>query len=50
MVTHNLSEGLELATHITIQVSGRLAWQGVAAEVDRVGFGRFYHDVVEGHP
>ena len=48
MVTHNLSEGLELATHITIQVSGRLAWQGVAAEVDRVGFGRFYHDVVEG--
>ena len=50
MVTHNLSEGLELATHITIQVSGRLAWQGMADEVDRVGFGRFYHEVVEGYP
>ncbi|MCH2460604.1 MAG: ABC transporter ATP-binding protein [Gemmatimonadetes bacterium] len=50
MVTHNLSEGLELATHITIQVSGRLAWQGMADEVDRVGFGRFYPEVVEGDP
>ena len=49
MVTHNLSEGLELATHITIQVSGRLAWQGMADELDRVGFGRFYHEVVEGY-
>ena len=50
MVTHNLSEGLELATHITIQVSGRLAWQGMADEVDRAGFGRFYHEVDEGYP
>ncbi len=48
MVTHNLSEGLELATRVTIQVAGRLAWEGTESEVDRAGFERFYHEVVEG--
>ncbi|HSH76604.1 MAG TPA: heme ABC exporter ATP-binding protein CcmA [Longimicrobiales bacterium] len=48
MVTHNLTEGLALATRVAIQVAGRLAWQGAAAGIDRDGFERFYHDVVEG--
>jgi len=48
MVTHNLSQGLELATSAAIQVSGRLAWRGPAAEIERDGFETFYHDVVEG--
>jgi heme exporter protein A len=48
MVTHNLTQGLELATRAAIQVSGRLAWQGSAADIEREGFETFYHDVVEG--
>jgi len=48
MVTHNLREGLEMATRVAIQVAGRLAWEGVAAEIDRDGFERHYHAVVEG--
>lgn len=48
MVTHNLKEGLELATRVAIQVAGRFAWQGARAEIDDHGFERLYHDVVEG--
>jgi heme exporter protein A len=48
MVTHNLTEGLALATRVAIQVSGRLAWEGAGPEIDRDGFERLYHDVVEG--
>jgi len=48
MVTHNLVEGLELASRVAIQVEGRFAWEGGRAELDRVGFERFYHEVVEG--
>jgi heme exporter protein A len=48
MVTHNLSEGLALATRVAIQVAGRLAWEGADAVIDRVGFERHYHDVVDG--
>lgn len=48
MVTHNLSEGLALATRVAIQVAGRLAWEGAGAAIDRDGFERLYHDVVEG--
>ena len=48
MVTHNLTQGLELATRVAIQVRGRLAWQGGRREVDANGFERFYHGVVEG--
>lgn len=48
MVTHNLSEGLELATRVAIQVSGKLAWEGSTAQLERDGFETFYHDVVEG--
>jgi len=48
MVTHNLGEGLELASQVAVQVSGRLAWRADAADIDREGFERLYHDVVEG--
>jgi heme exporter protein A len=48
MVTHNLTEGLALATRVAIQVAGRLAWQAGAADVDRSGFEHLYHRVVEG--
>lgn len=47
MVTHNLHEGLELATRVAIQVDGRFAWYGETERLDRGGFDRFYHDVVE---
>jgi len=47
MVTHNLKEGLELATRVAIQVSGRFAWEGRGADVDRGDFERLYHSVVE---
>ena len=48
MVTHNLGEGLALATRVAIQVSGRLAWEAGAAAIDRDGFEHVYHEVVEG--
>jgi heme exporter protein A len=48
MVTHNLTEGLALATRVAIQVGGRLAWQSPARDIDRGGFEHVYHRVVEG--
>ena len=48
MVTHNLGEGLALATRVAIQVSGKLAWEGRVDQIDREGFERHYHEVVEG--
>ncbi len=48
MVTHNLREGLELATRVAIQVSGRFVWESPAEHLDRDAFERRYHDVVEG--
>lgn len=48
MVTHNLAEGLELASRVAIQVSGRFAWEGAREEIEREGFERHYHRVVEG--
>jgi heme exporter protein A len=48
MVTHNLKEGLELATRVAIQVSGAFAWEGSGSEVPRGDFERHYHAVVEG--
>lgn len=49
MVTHNLGEGLALATRLAIQVRGRLAWQAQRADVRPEGFERTYHEVVERH-
>jgi heme exporter protein A len=48
MVTHNLKEGLELATRVAIQVAGRFAWEGMTTGIDRGTFERRYHEVVEG--
>lgn len=48
MVTHNLLQGLELATRAAIQVAGRFAWEGRGSALDATGFERLYHDVVEG--
>ena len=47
MVTHNLHEGLELATRVAIQVAGRFAWEGDRRELEPHDFERFYHRVVE---
>ena len=48
MVTHNLAEGVALASRVAIQVRGRFAWQGSREDVDAVDFERLYHRVVEG--
>lgn len=50
MVTHNLREGLALATRVAIQVSGRFAWQAPVAAATADDFERHYHAVVEGLP
>lgn len=47
MVTHNLTQGLELASRVAIQVGGRFAWEGAREGIDVAGFERFYHQVVE---
>jgi heme exporter protein A len=48
MVTHNLAEGIALATRVAIQVRGRLAWEGTHAQVEAADFEHFYHSVVDG--
>ncbi len=48
MVTHNLHQGLELATRVAIQVAGRFAWEGAREEVEPGDFEHRYHAVVEG--
>ena len=48
MVTHNLTQGLELANRVAIQVRGRFAWEGIRDEVESGSFEAFYHRVVEG--
>ncbi len=47
MVTHNLTQGLEMSTRLAIQVRGRFAWEGSRTDVDAAGFEAFYHRVVE---
>lgn len=47
MVTHNLTQGLELANRVAIQVRGRFAWEGTRDEVEADAFEHFYHRVVE---
>lgn len=48
MVTHNLREGLAMATRAAIQSAGRLVWEGPPSDFDATGFERHYHTVVEG--
>ncbi len=46
MVTHNLREGLAIATRIAVQVTGRFAWEGPRHEAGD-DFEREYHRIVE---
>jgi heme exporter protein A len=46
MVTHNLHEGLEMATRVAVQVGGRFAWEGTRADAG-ADFEHVYHRVVE---
>lgn len=48
MVTHNLREGLEMATRIAIQVGGRFAWEGTLPGAGWEDLESHYHRVVEG--
>jgi heme exporter protein A len=48
LVTHNLTEGLELADRVAIQVRGRFALDAPASDFDRTTFGERYREVVEG--
>ena len=47
LVTHNISQGLELADRVAIQVRGRLAFLGDRSEVDAGSFERSYRERVE---
>ena len=47
MVTHNLTQGLELANRLAIQVRGRFGWYGERDAVEPDTFEHFYHQVVE---
>ena len=46
MVTHNLHEGLEMATRIAVQVAGRFAWEGSRLDAGD-DFQLEYHRIVE---
>jgi heme exporter protein A len=48
MVTHNLSEGLKLATRVAIQVRGKFAFEAQRSDVSPDTFEHLYHEVVEG--
>jgi heme exporter protein A len=47
LVTHNLTQGLELADRAAIQVRGRFAWEGAADAVPTRDFEVFYQETVE---
>lgn len=48
LVTHNLTQGLEQADRVAIQVRGRFVVCAPRSEVPMEGFEGFYRDVVEG--
>lgn len=48
VVTHNLREGLAMATRVAIQLRGRFVWEGAADALDPVEFERHYHETIEG--
>ena len=47
LVTHNLTQGLELADQVAIQVRGRFAWEGRATEVAGRDFEVLYQETVD---
>lgn len=46
LVTHNVTEGLDLATHAAIMNGGRLIRSSTRAEIDAATFAREYQDLV----
>ena len=50
MVTHNLTEGLALATRVAVMSGGRFAWEAEAGDLDGPTLERRYHEVVEARP
>jgi heme exporter protein A len=50
LVTHNISQGLELADRVAIQVQGRFSFLGDRSEIDPGSFESFYRETVEGDP
>lgn len=48
MVTHNLTQGLELADRVVVQVAGRWVSDEARASIDPAGFERVYTDRVGG--
>ena len=47
LVTHNLTQGLELADRVAIQVRGRFAWEGRSTDVRARDFEVFYRETVD---
>jgi len=47
LVTHNLTQGLELADRVLVVVRGRVAYSGPASEIDPDSFEHLYHETVE---
>lgn len=47
LVTHNLTQGLEMADRVAIQVRGRLVFEAPASTVDAPEFERFYRRQVD---
>lgn len=47
LVTHNITEGLEMADRVAIQVRGRFVFSGRRREIDVATFDRFYREQVE---
>lgn len=47
LVTHNLTQGLELADQVAIQVRGRFAWEGRAGAMPVRDFEIFYQETVD---
>jgi heme exporter protein A len=46
LVTHNIDEGLSIATHAAIMNRGKLQRMEHSAAIDSAGFAREYHDLV----
>lgn len=46
-VTHNLREGVAMATRVVIQDRGRFVWEGPSDAFDAAGFERHYHATIE---
>lgn len=47
LITHNLSEGLELCTRVLIQHKGEIVYQARRDQIDRAGLERLYFQLVE---